>query len=127
MTIKGKINDKAQDLTDTMAMQARAKFIDRIMKDEKCDYAMAMAIVEGRTDPIEYEYMLGYKLASPVVMLAIFKQRSKEKRRQAAENFAMTLSEPEKKIFYEQVFNEETGKKFKNEYKKQKDCKGQEM
>lgn len=120
MKIKSRIEDKAQDLTDIMAGQARAKFLERIMKEEKCDYVMALAIVEGRTDPIEYEYMLGYKLASPVIILALFKQRSKEKRRQAAHNFAMGLCEEEKKIFYEKVFNEETGKKFKDEYKKQK-------
>ena len=44
----------------------------------------------------------------------------KKARRQAAENFAATLSDKEKDLFYTQVFNEETGKQFKKELKKEK-------
>lgn len=124
MTIKTKVNEKAQTLTDKMAMQAQAKYIQWLMKEEECSYEMAMAIVEGRTEPMEYEYMLGYKLANPVVQLAMFKQHNKNARRQAAKNFAMTLSEEEKRIFYAEVFNEETGKKFKDEYKRTKGNEG---
>lgn len=117
MSIKEKLNTKAQDTTDKLTYQAQAKYIQWLMKTEECSYEMAMAIVEGRTDPLEPEYMLGYKLANPVLQIALFKQRSKAARRQAAKNFEVMLSEEEKRIFYTEVFNEETGKKFKTEYK----------
>ena len=94
------------------------------MKEEECDYEMAMAIVQGNTDPLEPEYMLGFKLADPVLQIALFKQVSKKSRKQAAENFAATLSEEEKILFWNEVFNEETGKKFKKTYKSEKKKKG---
>lgn len=120
MKIRDKTVDKAETMTLKLQAQAQVKFIEWLMKEENCDEHMAWAIVEGRTDPIEYGYMLGFKLANPVLQIALFKQVSKKSRRQAAENFAMQLSDPEKEIFYSQIFNEETAGKFKSEYKKQK-------
>ena len=124
MKLKTKIENKATDLQNTLAVQAQAKYIQWLMKEEDIDYETAMAIVEYRTDPIEWEYTLGYKLADPVWMIAIFKQSGKDKRRSAAENFAKGLRPEEAEIFWGQVFNVETGKKFKNEYKKAKKMHG---
>ena len=124
MGIKMKIEDRATQLQSDLAAQAQMKFIQYVMKEEECDYEMAIAIVTGNTDPLEPEYMLGYKLADPVLQIALFKQVSKKSRRQAAENFAATLSDQEKDLFWNEVFNEETGKKFKSEYRKEKKKKG---
>ena len=120
MGIKSKIEDKAQETTDTLQFQAQARFIKWLMKEEDVDQETAWAIVEGRTDPPEYDYMLGFKLANPVLQLALFSQISKEKRKQAAENFAATLSDPERELFYSQVFDEKNAKKFKDVMKKEK-------
>lgn len=117
MGIKQKVNDRAQDLTDNLMVQAQVKYIKWLMKKEKIDYAEALAIVEGRTEPLELEYILGYKLANPILQLALFNQPSKKARRQAAENFAAGLSEEERKLFYTEVFNEATAKGFKKAYK----------
>ena len=122
--IRAKIEDRAMQLQSDLAAQAQMKFIQWLMKEEECDYEMAMAIVMGNTDPLEPEYMLGFKLADPVVQIALFKQVSKKSRRQAAENFAATLSDPEKDLFWNEVFNEETGKQFKKAYKAEKKKKG---
>ena len=124
MGIKMKIEDRATQLQSDLAAQAQMKFIQYVMKEEECDYEMAIAIVTGNTDPLEPEYMLGYKLADPVLQIALFKQVSKKSRRQAAENFAATLSEVEKDLFWSEVFNEQTGKQFKAEYKREKKKKG---
>lgn len=119
--VRNKIEEKAQFETDKLMVQAQAKYIEDLMKEEGCDREEAWAIVEGRTDPIEYEHTLGFKLANPILMLALFsKLNGKKARRQAAENFAATLSEPEREIFYSKVFTEENAEKFKAEYKKQK-------
>ena len=120
MGIKSKIEDKAQETTDTLQFQAQARFIKWLMKEEDVDQETAWAIVEGRTDPPEYDYMLGFKLANTVLQLALFSQISKEKRKQAAENFAATLSDPERELFYSEVFDEKNAKKFKDVMKKEK-------
>ena len=120
MGIKQRTEDKAQLLTDNLQVQAQGKFIKWLMEEEDVDYETAWAIVEGRTDPPEYEYMLGFKLANPVLQLALFSQISKEKRKQAAENFAAGLSDPERELFYSQVFDEKNAKKFKDTLKKEK-------
>ena len=123
MKIKAKIEDRATQLQSDLAAQAQMKYIQWLMKEEECDYEMAMAIVQGNTDPMEPEYMLGFKLADPVLQIALFKQLSKKARKQAAENFAATLSDIERDLFYSQVFNEENGKQFKKAYKSEKKSK----
>lgn len=120
MGIKARIEDRATQLQSDLAAQAQMKFIQWLMKEEECDYEMAMAIVQGNTDPLEPEYMLGFKLADPVLQIALFKQVSKKSRKQAAENFAATLSEEERILFWSEVFNEETGKQFRKSYKSEK-------
>lgn len=124
MKIRDKTEEKAQELTFKLQYQAQAKYIKWLMKEEKCDETMAWAIVEGRTDPLEPEYMLGFKLANPVLDIALFKQVSKKSRIQAAKNFADTLSDPEREIFYSDVFNEETATQFKTALKKEKKKRG---
>ena len=120
MGIRSKIEDKAMETQQNLAAQAQAKYLTWLMKEEDCSYEEAIAIVQGRTDPLEPEYMLGYKLADPVWMIAIFKQAGKKRRLQAAQNFAMGLSQEEQIIFWREVFDEKTCKKFKKEYKKAK-------
>ena len=124
MGIKSKIYDKAEATTVQLRYQAQCKFIKWLMKEEDVDETMAWAIVEGRTEEIEWEYTLGFKLADPVLQLALFKQHSKTARRQAAENFAKTLSEEEKEIFFTQVFDETNAAKFKKKMKEEKKKKG---
>ena len=120
MGIKTRIEDRAVKLQQDMAAQAQMKYISWLMKEEDCDYEMAIAIVMGNTDPLEPEYMLGYKLADPVLQIALFKQHPKKSRIQAAKNFAETLSDQERNLFWTEVFNEETAGKFKSEYRKEK-------
>ena len=124
MKIRAKIDDRAMQLQQDLANQAQMRYIQWLMKEEECDYEMAIAIVMGNTDPLEPEYMLGYKLADPVLQIALFKQLSKKARMQAAQNFAATLSEPEELIFWTEVFNPENAKQFKKAYKAEKKKKG---
>ena len=120
MGIKARVEDRAMQMQSDLAAQAQMKYISWLMKEEECDYEMAMAIVQGNTDPLEPEYMLGFKLADPVLQIALFKQLSKKARMQAAQNFAATLSEQEENIFWTEVFNPEKAKEFKKAYKAEK-------
>lgn len=122
--IRTKVEDRATKLQTDLAAQAQMKYIQWLMKEEECDYEMAIAIVMGNTDPLEPEYMLGYKLADPVLQIALFKQISKKARMQAAQNFAATLSDQEELIFWTEVFNPENAKQFKKAYKAEKKKKG---
>ena len=124
MKIRDKTEEKAEAMTVQLRYQAQIKYVKWLMKEEDVDQEEALAICEGRTDPIEYKYMLGYKLADPVLQIALFKQLSKKSRIQAAKNFAETLSDEEREIFYGKVFNEDTAGKFKNAYKKEKKKRG---
>ena len=101
MGIRSKIENKAMETQQTLAAQAQAKYISWLMKEESCDYEEALAIVHGRTDPLEPEYMLGYKLADPVWMIAIFKQAGKSRRLQAAKNFCEQMLTDDEKNYLE--------------------------
>lgn len=124
MSIREKTEDKAQQMTDQLTVQAQGRFIEWVMKEEDVDKDTAWAICLGNTDPPEYDYMLGFKLANPVLQIALFKQLSKKSRIQAAKNFAAGLSDPERDLFYSEIFNEETAGKFKKALKNEKKKKG---
>lgn len=124
MGIKTKIEQKAMDTQSALAAQAQAKYLKWLMNEEQCSYEEALAIVEGRTDPLEPEYMLGFKLSDPVVIIAIFKQIGKKNRLAAAQNFAMGLSDEEKIIFWRDVFDEKNARQFKKKFKDEKKKKG---
>lgn len=124
MGIRSKIENKAMETQQTLAAHAQMKYLNWLIKEESCDYEEALAIVQGRTDPLEPEYMLGYKLADPVVMIAIFKQHGKNNRLSAARNFAATLTEEERILFWNEVFDEKNAKQFKQKYKKEAKKKG---
>ena len=131
MKIRDKAEDKAQELTDYMTVQAQAKYLQWVMKEYSCTYEEAWDICTGELQPNDPEdpkakskITLGFKLANPVLQIALFKQIPKKNRKLAADNFAEGLNDEEREIFYSEVFNEESGKRFKAEYKKEKKKRG---
>lgn len=120
MGFRSKIEEKALDVNAQLTAQAQMKYLSWLMDEEQIDYEEALAIVQGRTDPVEWEYILGYKLSDPALMIALFKQPRKKNRINAAKNFADTLEPEEAAIFWTQVFDEENGKQFKEKLKEEK-------
>lgn len=120
MGFRTKIEEKAMETQQTLAIQAQGQYIKWLMKEEEVDYETAMAIVQGRTDPAEPEYTLGYKLSDPVWMIALFKQPGKNNRLKAARNFSDLLNDEERKIFWSEVFDEKNAKQFKKKFKEEK-------
>lgn len=120
MGFRSKIEEKALDVNAQLTAQAQMKYLSWLMNEEQIDYEEALAIVQGRTDPVEWEYILGYKLSDPALMIALFKQPRKKNRINAAKNFADTLEPEEAAIFWTQVFDEENGKQFKEKLKEEK-------
>lgn len=117
--MKAKIEDKAWQLTDTLAAQARSKYIVWIMKEEGVDYETAVALATGKTDPIEYEFTLGYKLADPILQIAMSAQPGKKNRELAIANFEKTLEPEELKLFRES-YGPDARKQFKQQLKEEK-------
>lgn len=115
-TLKNKIWEGI-DASDAMA---RSRFIEWVMKEEDCDYETAYALCTRHTDPVEPEYSLGYKMASPVYQVAMNAQVRRSKREQAIENFKQMLEPDELEIFEKEVLTKDTRKMWKEEKKKQK-------
>lgn len=120
MKVTEKIKEKAWQGIDASDAMARSKFIQWVMKEEECDYETAYALCTRRTDPVEPEYSLGYKMASPVYQVAMNAQLRKSKREQAIENFKQMLEPDELELFEKEVLTKDTRKMWKNEKKKQK-------
>lgn len=115
-TLKNKIWEGI-DASDAMA---RSRFIEWVMKEEDCDYETAYALCTRHTDPVEPEYSLGYKMASPVYQVAMNAQVRRSKREQAIENFKQMLEPDELEIFEKEVLTKDTRRMWKEEKKKQK-------
>lgn len=113
------VERKAQTMTDNVALEHQRRYIEEVMKMDICDYDTAWAKCLGETDPPEYGHMLAFKM-HPILCYALYNQRSKKARLQAAENFAADLCEEERKLFYGFFFNPETASKYKNAMKKEK-------
>jgi hypothetical protein len=115
-TLKNKIWEGI-DASDAMA---RSRFIEWVMKEEDCDYETAYALCTRHTYPVEPEYSLGYKMASPVYQVAMNAQVRRSKREQAIENFKQMLEPDELELFEKEVLTKDTRKMWKEEKKKQK-------
>lgn len=107
---------KAETLTDNVALEFQRDYIKRVMEWEEVDYETAWSICLGQTEPPEYKYIVGFKI-HPILALALFRQKSKKARRQAAKNFAATLSDPERELFYSEIFDMETAGKWDDVWK----------
>lgn len=112
--------ERAWELHDRLQSEAQTKFIYQVMEDEDVDWTVARAICLGRTDPKEPEYTLGYKLADPMIMMAMFSQPGRKARQQAIENFEKDLDEDELRLFREQVLTMNTRDRFRSALKSRK-------
>ena len=122
--IRNAVEDKARQFMDATDAQAKAEFIQKVMKWEEVDYETAFYIVSGKTDPREPEYTLGYKMASPTWMDAMFGQFSRKKREQARDNFRKLLEPDELELFNDYVNKNDVSKEYKTAYKEEKKRKG---
>lgn len=74
-----KIKEAAQQLTTSMLMDAQDQFVKFVMAEEDVSYYEALAICEGRTDPIEINYTVGFKICNPVLQKALSKKKTRDK------------------------------------------------
>lgn len=114
------IKDKAEDTREKLASAAQIKFISQVAEWEEVDFTTAQAICLGNTDPVEWEYTLGYKMSDPVFQMAMNGQVRKKAREQACENFKKTLTPEELEIFVRDVESMNTRQMLKKAMKRAK-------
>ncbi len=107
----------AMNVNARMGDREKMKYVRKVSKWEKVDLDTAWAICTGQTDPVEYEYTLGYKLADPAMVIALFIQSDKEGRRNAADKLLASLDDQERDIFLTDVFDYEKAERIKADKK----------
>lgn len=118
--IRNIVTQKAEDARNTLAGEAQMRFIRQVMEWEEVDFTTAQAICLGNTDPVEWEYTLGYKMSDPVFQMAMNGQVRKKARDQARENFKKTLTPEELEIFVRDVETMNLKQMLKKEMKRAK-------
>lgn len=90
----------------------------QVMEWEQCDWETAVSMCDRTSDPVRPDYSLGFKLADPMIQLALWGQPGKKARRRAAEDFEATLEPDELELFREQVQTMKAGQMLKSALKK---------
>lgn len=107
----------AMNVNEQMAQREKMQYIKKVSKMEKVDRDTAWAICTGQTDPVEYEHTLGYKMADPAMVIALFIQPDREGRRNAADKLLASLDDQEREIFLTEVFDYEKAERIKTDKK----------
>lgn len=116
-----KIGDKIVEAARDLEMKERVKFTQWVADEENVEFDDAWLICTGQ-DPerVMPEYTLGWKLASPLTMTALYLQPGKKNRVAAREKFRSELTPAELKLFDEEVNGQMISKSLKSKLKKAK-------
>lgn len=116
-TIKERIEDRAREVRQTMAFQAQGQFIAKVQKWEKCTWDEAVELCSGKSPERHPEYILGYKMADPVLMEAMYLQVPRKNRESARMYFRETLDPDCLEIFDRDC--QKLGDLYRKEHKRQ--------
>lgn len=116
--IKELTREKAFEIKEKLKGEAGPRFIAQVMEWENCDWDTAVSMCDRTSDPVRPDYSLGFKLADPMLQMALWAQPGKRARRRAAEDFESTLEPDELELFREQVQTMNAGQMFKSALKK---------
>ena len=98
---------------------AQIRFIEEIQKNEGIDFRSAELMAKGLSDPVRFDYTVGFKLVGAWAAL-IFQSKTKIQRDHYREQFRAMLSDPEKEIFdhdYPDTLSDEYQKQYRKEKK----------
>lgn len=112
---KESVETAAMDLRQRMMFQAESEFIQKVMKWESCTWEQAMDLCIGKSPERHPEYILGYRMADPILLQALYLQLSKKRREQARAFFRETLDDDVAELFDKEYDN--FGLSFRKEYK----------
>lgn len=97
MTIRDRLENS--DARRIIRSEGQTRFLQNVMQWESCDMDAAIDFCTGKTDPVHWEYTLGYKLADPVWSIGIYQQPGHRARAKAAANFRKMLTPEEDELF----------------------------
>lgn len=119
MTIRDKATERAENTIVRQYAKAKGQgaFLEDVMRWEGCSLEEAMLYCTGKTDPVHWEYTLGYKLADPVWNIGIYKQIGHHARAKAAANFRKLLTPEEDELFVTQCLGK-TARAIRKDYKR---------
>lgn len=109
--------DKAEDAEHRLSMEAKARYFHKVMELEKCDFDRAVELAQGKSDPIQPEYTLGYKLCDPMLNIGLWKS-GKRQSEKWAEHFKKSLTPEELAIFEAECMTDETKKQYRKSLKR---------
>lgn len=120
MTIRDKARERAEHtyVREYAKSKGQGAFLEDVMRWEGCSLEEAMLYCTGKTDPIHWEYTLGYKLADPVWNIGIYKQIGHHARAKAAANFRKLLTPEEDELFVTQCLGK-TARAIRKDYKRE--------
>ena len=105
-----------EEIQARAAAEARSKFLSFVQEEEKCDLDTAMDICLGRTDPIIYEYTLGWKISDPILQQGMWgKTTAKHVRKKWIQHFRESLTPEEDALFIEGYLSQKVSKRFQEE------------
>lgn len=109
-----KLKDAAMQLNSQMIIDAQDQFIKFVMAEEDVSYYEALAICEGRTDPVEICYTVGFKLSNPTLQKAMSKKKTREN---AIKTFESALSADELQYYRAEILPQDPdGSKWNEAY-----------
>lgn len=119
MTVKAKLTgvknlgrDKIFEITDQMDAQVRTGYVQAVAKDEKIPFEVALEMCTKGDNPV---YTLGYKMASPTMMMMIKTKKGAERFIEIAE-----LTPAEEAVFRNEVVPMNIRSMMKEEFRRRK-------
>lgn len=112
MGIMNKAENKAEDIHQKQAVEARSRYYLYVMEQEGCTLEEAVNLCTGQTEPPVAEYMLGWKLADPFVQLGLF-HSGKKVRERYIRHLEKDMTPEELKLFREDVLTQDNVARFK--------------
>lgn len=113
-----RIKDLAVEIGAAQQYECQNKYIKWVAEEEGCDWSEALAICQGRTDPKEIGYIVGFKMSIPAFQKAMSNPAT---RAAAIAAFEDSLPVDELEYFRSECLPEfDDGHKFRSELKKAK-------
>lgn len=109
------MEDMARDLRSRLQMDAQGQFVGKVQKWEKCTWDEAVDLCSGKSPERHPEYILGYRMADPLLLKAMYAQISRKAMKEAKAHFRETLPPDCQELFDKEC--DSIGAAWRKEYK----------
>ena len=107
------LKEKAEDLRNKLRAEAQIRFIRKVAAEDDISWDEAYDLCLGLTDPPDYHYTVGYKLADPVIQTGLWGPGTKAEKERVRRMFESELCAEEIQIVREEVIPMKPGKAFR--------------